>query len=45
MKAALSKILLHYELTVDKNYQEPVLVAELILKPENGVKINLRRRS
>lgn len=45
MKAAISKMLLHYEFTVDKNYEGPVLVAELILKPENGVMLNLKRRT
>lgn len=45
MKAAISKILLNYEITLHQDYQEPILVAELILKPENGVLLNLRRRT
>lgn len=45
MKAALSKMLLSYEFRVDKSYNGPDLVAELILKPENGVLLNLKRRS
>lgn len=44
MKSTLSKILRYYEFSVDKSYEGPVLVAELILKPENGVFVNLRRR-
>ena len=45
MKAALSKMLLHFQFRVDKSYAGPSLVAELILKPENGVLLNVRRRS
>lgn len=45
MKSALSKILLHYKLTEDKSYKGPTLVAELILKPENGVPVKLARRT
>lgn len=44
MKSVLSKMLLYYEFQVDKSYEGPDLVAELILKPENGVALNIKRR-
>lgn len=43
MKSVISKLLRHFELSVPSNY-EPVLVAELVLRPENGLKLNLRKR-
>lgn len=36
MKSTISKVLRNLELSVAPNY-EPILIAELILRPENGV--------
>lgn len=44
MKSVLSKMLLKYEFSVDPSYTGPILVAELILKPQNGVIVNIKRR-
>lgn len=40
----VSKVLRHFELSVDKSYKEPVIVAELILRPENGLMLNFKPR-
>lgn len=45
MKAAISKMLRSYEFCVADTYEGPTLVAELILKPENGVLLNVVRRA
>lgn len=44
MKTVVSKILRHYEISLDKSYKEPILIAELVLKPENGVVLNFKAR-
>lgn len=44
MKCCLAKVLLNYEFMEDPTYSGPSLVAELILKPENGVFVRLERR-
>lgn len=44
LKSMISKVLRHYELGVDPSYNKPVLIAELILRPENGIVLNLKRR-
>lgn len=44
MKSMVSKVLRYFEITVDPGYKEPVLVAEIILKPENGIVLNLKPR-
>lgn len=46
MKSLISKVLRHYVIeTVDKIDEEPILVAELILKPENGIIIKIKKRN
>lgn len=44
MKSVISKVLLNYKITVDKSFKGPVLVAELILKPETGLLLNFSSR-
>lgn len=44
MKSMVSKILRNFEVTVDPTYKEPILVAEIVMKPENGVWLNLKPR-
>lgn len=43
MKSTISKLLMRYEMKLAKNF-EPTLVAEMILRPSNGVMIELTRR-
>jgi cytochrome P450 family 4 len=43
MKSTVSKVLRNFELSVAPGY-EPVLVAELILRPDNGVELILNKR-
>lgn len=43
MKSTLAKTLKRFELSVAPGY-EPILIAELILRPENGVKLILKDR-
>ena len=43
MKSTISRTLRNFHLSVEKGY-EPVLVSEIILRPENGVKIHLNER-
>jgi cytochrome P450 family 4 len=43
MKSTIAKTLLSYELTVAPGY-EPVLVAEIILRPINGVQLIIKDR-
>lgn len=44
IKCMMTKILRNFKLTVDPSYKEPIPVAELVLKSENGVVLNLERR-
>jgi cytochrome P450 family 4 len=43
MKSTIAKTLLSYELAVAPGY-EPVLVADIILRPENGVQLIVKDR-
>jgi hypothetical protein len=43
MKSTVSKVLRNFELSVASGY-EPVLVMEVILRPENGVMLVLKDR-
>jgi cytochrome P450 family 4 len=43
MKSTISKTLRNFELTLAPGY-EPILVAELILRPENGIQLVLKHR-
>lgn len=43
MKSTISKTLRNFELSVASGY-EPVLIAELILRPENGVQLVMKDR-
>jgi len=44
MKSLISKVLRHYELQLADDYTEPVLIAELILRSENGIKVTIKPR-
>lgn len=41
----VSKVLRNFEISVDKDYKEPILIAELILRPENGLVLNFKSRN
>jgi hypothetical protein len=43
MKSAISKVLRNFELKVAPGYK-PILIAELILRPQNGVMLVLNER-
>jgi hypothetical protein len=43
MKSTISKILRNFELKPSPGF-EPILVADIILRPENGIKIMLNER-
>lgn len=43
MKSIVSKVLRKFELSLPENY-EPILIAEMILRPENGLMIKFNRR-
>lgn len=45
MKCIISKILLNFEISLSKGSEmAPVLSAEIVLRPENSIKFNLKRR-
>lgn len=44
MKSVLSKILRNFKISVADDY-EPVLIAQLVLLPENGLIVNFQKRS
>lgn len=44
MKSVVSKILQHFEISIDASYSEPVLIAEIVLKSVNGVHLNFKPR-
>ena len=43
MKTTVSKVLRHFELSVMPGF-EPVAISELILRPENGIWLQLKER-
>lgn len=43
MKSVVSKILRNFEVTVAPSY-EPILIAEMILRPENGMMLKFQSR-
>lgn len=43
MKSTIAKVLRYFEITVAPGY-EPVLVAEIILRPENGIMLVVKDR-
>lgn len=43
MKSTISKTLRHFELFPSPGY-EPILVADIILRPENGLKLIVKDR-
>lgn len=43
MKSTIAKTLRHFEISLAPGY-EPVLIATLILLPENGVQVKLKER-
>lgn len=43
MKSTISKVLRHYQLSVQENY-EPIDVLELIIKSKNGVMLKIKDR-
>lgn len=45
MKSTISKILRHFKLSVAEDYDSPKLVAELVLRPSNGIKLKLNKRT
>lgn len=42
--AILSKTIRYLELSLPKIPQDPILIAELILRPENGIILNIKKR-
>lgn len=44
MKSMVSKVLRNFEISVDPDYKEPILIAELILRPDNGLVLNFKPR-
>ena len=44
MKCVLSKILRYYELLAPSDGFEPIIIAEMILRPMNGIKLGIRPR-
>lgn len=42
MKSTISKVLRNFELSVVPNF-EPVIISELILRPENGIWLQLKK--
>lgn len=44
MKSLVSKVLRNFEISMDPSYRKPILIAEIILKPENGIFLNLKKR-
>lgn len=44
MKSILSKVLRNYEMKLGKDF-EPSLVAEIILRPSNGIVVHLTKRN
>ena len=44
MKSIISKTLRHYEISVSPGY-EPVLIPELVLRTENGMMLQFRKRT
>lgn len=45
MKCILSKILRNFEISLTKDSEmEPILCAEIVLRPESAIKFNLKRR-
>lgn len=45
MKCIISKILRNFEISLTKDCEvDPILSAEIVLRPENAIKFNLKRR-
>jgi cytochrome P450 family 4 len=44
MKSLITKVLRHFELEVGRNFV-PTLAAELILRPTNGIRLRIKRRT
>jgi hypothetical protein len=44
MKSIVSKIVQHYEISIKKENEELELVAELVLRAINGVKLCFKKR-
>ncbi|XP_055637107.1 cytochrome P450 4d1-like [Toxorhynchites rutilus septentrionalis] len=44
MKSVISKLLRHYKFILPPNLEEPILMSELILKPERGIQLQIKRR-
>ncbi|XP_055711743.1 cytochrome P450 4d1-like isoform X1 [Phlebotomus papatasi] len=44
MKSIAVKIVRNFELSVHEEYKKPILMAELVLRPENGVHLKLKVR-
>lgn len=45
IKSVISKLLRHYEFELGQNDFKPVLTAELILKPANGILLKMKPRT
>lgn len=46
MKCILSKVLRNFEISLAKDSEtEPILSAELVLRPENAINFHLKRRN
>lgn len=44
MKSIVAKIILNYDLSITKENAELTLISELILRPENGIVLGVRKR-
>uniref|UniRef100_A0A1B0EV31 Cytochrome n=1 Tax=Lutzomyia longipalpis TaxID=7200 RepID=A0A1B0EV31_LUTLO len=44
MKSIAVKILKNFEISVDENYKHPILMAEIVLRPDNGVHLKFKAR-
>lgn len=44
MKSLITKLVRHFEISVDPSYGGPLIAAELVIKPENGVVLNFKQR-
>lgn len=45
IKSLVTKLLRNFEISVDSSYPGPELIAEVVLKPQNGVLLNFERRT
>ncbi|CAO1428771.1 unnamed protein product [Diamesa tonsa] len=44
MKSIISKVVQNFQLSITKENEEPILMSEMVLRSENGVNINIKKR-